>query len=727
MNNTLNENLSINSNIITDALGSYLTENFSVVIAEQIKNARDANATNISIDFSDYKNKIIIEDDGIGINYSNIKNTWLNIGTNNKYNDLNQLGGKGIGRLTLFALGNTINVSTTHKNINSKFVLNKKQLLENKTKVEDIIIPIKTTETDSPQGTKIKITNIVPDIIDIKKIYIDLKNLIIRDKLKVNIIPYKDTPLPELLEFDKAINYSSINDYFKIQWDKDNFKINHKVAAKILNKKKSTKISPLVDDKLRSFINNNKEILKNIGNIEIYLYNFYQPRNFPYPYKETEMTRRKIKDHFLIYSSGVNIYRNNFKLFGYGTNDWLNLNEHSRNNTSKVSNSNIVGQIILSKESANLLIEKSNREGLINSRKEYVIFEDLIKIIIEIFNDERINNAKDTLLNIGRDIEDNKITVKPNSIKKPIHENIFLDLKEDTNSSKKSNSNLNNISKENVHPQIKLKNKKIKESQPCQVNINLNDFIDFNNSFDKYGNKLSENDLIFKRNNSIIPNGNLLPQDSPKNINITVTKINNDNLSNNFTLSFVDKSVNQSRNDLFILDVNGNYFRLQDKVEIIPSIMRQLNILWSKNKGEYDYVIKSAIRTLIDIEIYDRIIPQVKKNEKDSNNEFIIKTMGSELFTVINNIINFINGNKSSNLKKQIANKLGILDNNGRNNFYRSFSTIDNKSFTDKLRVAHIGAHNPTRLSNDQLKDTAKNITKLLELCEGYIAVLDEQ
>lgn len=120
-----NVNLTIDSRIISH-LGEALIDDEKVALLELIKNSSDADALNclITIDTlfeSSYgKGKIVIEDDGNGMNPFIIENGFLKIATSFKKNSQKispkfrrlAQGNKGIGRLALNQLGKYLNVRT---------------------------------------------------------------------------------------------------------------------------------------------------------------------------------------------------------------------------------------------------------------------------------------------------------------------------------------------------------------------------------------------------------------------------------------------------------------------------------------------------------------------------------------------------------------------------------------------------------------------------------------
>ena len=99
-------------------LGESLIKNESIALLELVKNSYDANATKCDVIFEETQGKIsriIISDNGSGMNADIIRNVWLVIGTDNKKKIIEQgtegrypLGEKGIGRLGVHKLGNKI-------------------------------------------------------------------------------------------------------------------------------------------------------------------------------------------------------------------------------------------------------------------------------------------------------------------------------------------------------------------------------------------------------------------------------------------------------------------------------------------------------------------------------------------------------------------------------------------------------------------------------------------
>lgn len=104
-------------------LGEDLVSKRSVAVAELIKNAYDADATEVVVEFKDVRKpggEIAIQDDGTGISFDRIQSTWMRIATTEKRkNEVSDLygrpraGAKGIGRFATRRLALQLVLDTT--------------------------------------------------------------------------------------------------------------------------------------------------------------------------------------------------------------------------------------------------------------------------------------------------------------------------------------------------------------------------------------------------------------------------------------------------------------------------------------------------------------------------------------------------------------------------------------------------------------------------------------
>lgn len=106
-------------------LGRELITDRITALFELVKNAYDANATNVHVEFLSVQNissesRIIIRDDGIGMSFDTIRDKWMVVGTNSKRTNRRSpapmfrkvVGKKGVGRFAVDKLGSRLLLSS---------------------------------------------------------------------------------------------------------------------------------------------------------------------------------------------------------------------------------------------------------------------------------------------------------------------------------------------------------------------------------------------------------------------------------------------------------------------------------------------------------------------------------------------------------------------------------------------------------------------------------------
>ena len=121
---------------IKSIIGKDLINDDNIAILELVKNSFDADAKRVDISFCNLKenddqeeiadhytsctSRLIIRDDGVGMNLLDIENKWLNIAYSEKKNNSRQYnrmmaGAKGVGRFSCDRLGHFLNLYTRKK------------------------------------------------------------------------------------------------------------------------------------------------------------------------------------------------------------------------------------------------------------------------------------------------------------------------------------------------------------------------------------------------------------------------------------------------------------------------------------------------------------------------------------------------------------------------------------------------------------------------------------
>lgn len=107
---------------VLDHLGVNLYSNFAAVLTEVVANAWDADATTVCIKIDSSKNWLEIADNGVGMTVDDMNNKYLRVGYRRREEDVEYgkvtakgrkvMGRKGLGKLSLFSIANTIEVQS---------------------------------------------------------------------------------------------------------------------------------------------------------------------------------------------------------------------------------------------------------------------------------------------------------------------------------------------------------------------------------------------------------------------------------------------------------------------------------------------------------------------------------------------------------------------------------------------------------------------------------------
>lgn len=109
---------------VLNHMGLYLYSNTPAVLAEVIANAWDADATEVYVDLDTDAKTISVRDNGVGMDLADINDKFLYVGYRKRPTKgefltprrRKPMGRKGIGKLSLFSIANTISVYTKKRN-----------------------------------------------------------------------------------------------------------------------------------------------------------------------------------------------------------------------------------------------------------------------------------------------------------------------------------------------------------------------------------------------------------------------------------------------------------------------------------------------------------------------------------------------------------------------------------------------------------------------------------
>ncbi|MGJ3351214.1 ATP-binding protein [Morganella sp. Je.2.23] len=400
-------------------LGDELIGNDQLAIFELVKNGYDADASyvDVTLDVTSKEPSIIVEDiDGNGMTFDDIENKWLLIGTDSKrgknkvrtkkYNRM-PLGEKGVGRLAVHKLGESLQLNT--RSINERELeikINWPTLINDVEFIDQTQVSIKELETPKffkeNTGTRIKIYDLYKtewnrnDIRKLKKMLVSLNspfskketftvnfNVPGRESDLINVLDIEDILELGLWEFKFHIDDKGMLEYEYIFNPPSSFS-----PVKKSHRYKTDKFP--VTNRNYNKENSSEPIflkeadLDGIGPIYGSFYVFSLQKNI-IDAKKTGVSQQLRS--YLKENGGMKVFRDGIRVFNYGEpgDDWLRLNSDRVNNPGKtISNNTIIGEIDLDLERSSGLIEKTNREGF-TENNIYEVFHWICENIIDVF------------------------------------------------------------------------------------------------------------------------------------------------------------------------------------------------------------------------------------------------------------------------------------------------------------------------------------------------------
>jgi signal transduction histidine kinase len=417
-------------------LGEQLITNEVIALVELVKNSYDADATRVTVlldKVSDREEgRIVVEDDGVGMTLETILNIWLEPGTEYRKTQRERgektalygrplLGEKGIGRFAAHRLGNVIEIITRARDseVEVEVEVNWRMFDQSKHLSEVPVYWITRKPkifTGDKHGTRIEIR-------DLKTAWNQENVMDLKDKLDA-----LQAPLKEKYDFEIKLEAPEFPEVFarkKVTLDEIFSHALYSFEGSIDEKgflhatyrfkhdafPQEMRTKPINEDlRVKETFSLPEGGLKfpSCGPFNI---RFYAWDLDPTTLKET-VTRgyydKVIKPH-----TGIRVFREGFRVWPFGEpgNDWLNLDSRRVNNPTKcISNNQVIGIVNISYENNPKLIDKTDREGIIEN-EAFNDFRNLILSAINLFEIERradrikITALREKKVRIDRTIE----------------------------------------------------------------------------------------------------------------------------------------------------------------------------------------------------------------------------------------------------------------------------------------------------------------------------------
>ncbi len=205
-------------------LGVRMYSTLPPVLAELIANSYDADAENIKLNLKDQttEKEILIEDDGIGMNFDDINDKFLRIGRNRRDDDGDHLttkgrkaiGKKGLGKLSFFGIAHEIEIATKKDGKLNVFIMRWEDIKGSDKEYSPIIVKKDESCSKSEHGTTIILRKLQRDSDFLPEdIATSLSKIFIIDaSFKITLQHNSDTPITitnerKYADLDKEIEW----------------------------------------------------------------------------------------------------------------------------------------------------------------------------------------------------------------------------------------------------------------------------------------------------------------------------------------------------------------------------------------------------------------------------------------------------------------------------------------------------------------------------------------
>ncbi|MNW40037.1 sensory histidine kinase AtoS [compost metagenome] len=379
--NSILEEVSFQFNArFSQLIGRHLISNPIVAVSELVKNSYDADADNITLEFSNLKKEtptLRIIDDGDGMSQKDIKTKWMVVGTDNKVRESmskkqrRKLGEKGIGRFSVERLAKKTTIKTTQFGEDFMLVLTIDWDIYENTDVN--FTDIKHYITSIPCEKERKGTEVILE--DLRDEWNEhnlaglRKELNLIRPIDINQVSYKEYKFAgddiniELISLDYPtksgainaafMNYSQAHLYGEINEDGSAF-ISVNIKSNISMSKTELKSELTFKP---------GELNTSCGPISCEVFVFFKDKRL---YKSMDINKKDFDD-ILAQFSGVKIYRDGFRILPFGdtNNDWLELNaKRTSSPEHRIATGNTIGLVYITRDNNQGLQDVLNRENM---------------------------------------------------------------------------------------------------------------------------------------------------------------------------------------------------------------------------------------------------------------------------------------------------------------------------------------------------------------------------
>ncbi|MFC4219742.1 ATP-binding protein [Flagellimonas marina] len=396
---------------LKDLIGKELITDEFVAVFELVKNSFDANATKVEVRFENNhdhpkSDKIIISDNGKGMNYDDLKNKWLFVAysakrlgkENDDYRDkikVNRIfaGAKGVGRFSCDRLGRYLNMVTIKDEANPK-IENLKvnwEDFENSDEEEFVNINVshdrlKTSNFKYKHGTSLEISGLRDDwdrerILSLKRSLVKLINpnqendsqnfsieIVAEDEKPIDLLPNKKNEKRSDWEIVNGTIRNSVFETLEIKTS--NILVNISEDGKYIE-------TTLQDRGDLIYYLKEKNPFQELHNIKVYL--------FQLNYKAKQNFHRIMGMRSVEYGS-VFMYKNGFRVYPFGEEgeDILLIDRRKQQGYNRfLGTRDLIGRIEIDGDQPELREITSRDGGLVKTSTYYQLVDFFYEYVLK--------------------------------------------------------------------------------------------------------------------------------------------------------------------------------------------------------------------------------------------------------------------------------------------------------------------------------------------------------
>lgn len=393
-------------------LGDQLIRDPGIAVFELVKNAYDADATDVSVTMRGIDDpdagSVVVEDNGSGMEWETVTRVWLEPGTDYRAKEKSAgirsprfhrlpLGEKGIGRFAAHKLGLHVKLVTRFRDRPEVVVDLDWRLFESDGYLDETPVEVSTRApsyfTGDKTGTRIEVTilgepwtrgmvrQVHRAVTAISSPFHGPSDFAVT----FSVEPHSEW-IADLLSLESVLEFAPYSATCRVRGDELTYVYTFDPPPGMTRVDKRSVENAVIS--LRGILASHQaSSLDGIGEFEIELKLF----DLDAQVLRFAVSDRKGLREFLRNNGGVRVFRDQIRVFDYGEpgNDWLELGTRRVNTpTQRLSNNQIIGAVHLKGEDSRGLVEKTNREGFVED-EHYELFRDIVMFALTQIEQER--------------------------------------------------------------------------------------------------------------------------------------------------------------------------------------------------------------------------------------------------------------------------------------------------------------------------------------------------